>query len=288
MTSDEPIPAATLVVWRRSPGMAARNPGRRALGQHGLRGGRDRLSRRPRRSGGSSARRAARPPGRRGARSPPSAKRSRKPACAVGLDCGRSSRISAGNCSRRCIDGAELRRSAVAHGLQLDLDALTAVRALDAGVQAAAEVRHPVLSGRLRPAGDWHPHPQAGECVAAEWASAVRHCSNGSTGGEASAIFPTKRNLERLAQHGTLGNRAGRRPHSLDRDDHPVGRGDRRRAACPNPGRSRLSGHFASRWPPPSVPDGFLRLAICPGRDSRRNGKGPRQCRGPSSFACRG
>ena len=51
--------------------------------------------------------------------------------------------------------------------------------------------------------GDWRPNPQEGECVAAEWASPAELIDRIDRG-EASAIFPTKRNLERLAQHLSL------------------------------------------------------------------------------------
>ena len=49
------------------------------------------------------------------------------------------------------------------------------------------------------PTGDWRPIPQPGECAAAEWASAAELLARIERG-EASAIFPTRRNLERLAQ----------------------------------------------------------------------------------------
>lgn len=47
--------------------------------------------------------------------------------------------------------------------------------------------------------GEWHPLPQPGECESAEWASATDLLERIETG-EAHAIFPTKRNLERLAR----------------------------------------------------------------------------------------
>jgi len=53
------------------------------------------------------------------------------------------------------------------------------------------------------PPGDWQPNPQPGECVAAEWASPAELLDRIGRG-DASAIFPTKRNLERLAQHSSL------------------------------------------------------------------------------------
>jgi len=66
------------------------------------------------------------------------------------------------------------------------------------------------------PAGDWPPHPQEGECIAAEWASPAELLHRIAEGG-ASAIFPTKRNLERLAQHAKLESAmADARNHSLE------------------------------------------------------------------------
>jgi len=66
------------------------------------------------------------------------------------------------------------------------------------------------------PAGDWHPKPQPGECVAAEWVSPTELLARIARG-EASAIFPTKRNLERLAGHASLSAvLADARAHSLD------------------------------------------------------------------------
>ncbi len=49
------------------------------------------------------------------------------------------------------------------------------------------------------PPGDWPPQPQPGECAAAEWTSAAAMLGR-IAAGEASAIFPTKRNLERIAR----------------------------------------------------------------------------------------
>ena len=51
--------------------------------------------------------------------------------------------------------------------------------------------------------GDWHPHPQPGECESAEWASAIELIER-IDAGTAHAIFPTKRNLERLARFRTI------------------------------------------------------------------------------------
>src|SRR5438270_5053557 len=48
------------------------------------------------------------------------------------------------------------------------------------------------------PAGDWPPHVIAGECAGAYWLSASEALER-EQGGEARLIFPTRRNLERLA-----------------------------------------------------------------------------------------
>ncbi len=48
------------------------------------------------------------------------------------------------------------------------------------------------------PRGEWQPRPQAGECEAALWIAADDVLGR-IRGGEARAIFPTQRNLERLA-----------------------------------------------------------------------------------------
>ena len=53
------------------------------------------------------------------------------------------------------------------------------------------------------PDGDWHPRVIEGECARAEWLSA-RQVLERDTRGEARLIFPTRRNLERLAQHSTF------------------------------------------------------------------------------------
>ena len=57
------------------------------------------------------------------------------------------------------------------------------------------------------PAGHWRPIPQPGECTAAEWASAADLLAR-IEAGSASAIFPTTRNLERLAQFASFADAA--------------------------------------------------------------------------------
>ena len=65
-------------------------------------------------------------------------------------------------------------------------------------------------------AGEWPPRPQAGECQSAEWASAAKLLARIDAGID-HAIFPTKRNLERLARFATIDEaRADAALHSLD------------------------------------------------------------------------
>jgi 8-oxo-dGTP pyrophosphatase MutT (NUDIX family) len=53
------------------------------------------------------------------------------------------------------------------------------------------------------PPGDWQPRVIEGECAHAEWLSA-REVLDREQGGKARLIFPTRRTLERLAQHSTF------------------------------------------------------------------------------------
>jgi 8-oxo-dGTP pyrophosphatase MutT (NUDIX family) len=53
------------------------------------------------------------------------------------------------------------------------------------------------------PEGDWEPRVVAGECAGAAWVSAAEVLEREQRG-EARLIFPTRRTLERLAQHSTF------------------------------------------------------------------------------------
>lgn len=53
------------------------------------------------------------------------------------------------------------------------------------------------------PDGDWEPRVVGGECAAALWLTAAEVLEREQRG-EARLIFPTRRNLERLAQHGSF------------------------------------------------------------------------------------
>lgn len=53
------------------------------------------------------------------------------------------------------------------------------------------------------PAGDWQPRVIPGECSGAFWLTAAEALDR-ETRGDARLIFPTRRNLERLARHSTF------------------------------------------------------------------------------------
>jgi 8-oxo-dGTP pyrophosphatase MutT (NUDIX family) len=113
------------------------------------------------------------------------------------------------------LDGADFGGLLGEHGLEPDPDALTPFARWMPGF------KHPRKFDTLfylapAPTGDWRPNPQPGECEAAEWACPAELLERIDRG-EASAIFPTKRNLERLARHSSLDDVvADARAHSLD------------------------------------------------------------------------
>jgi 8-oxo-dGTP pyrophosphatase MutT (NUDIX family) len=111
--------------------------------------------------------------------------------------------------------GAGLAALLDAHGLELDLDALTPFARWMPAFKQPRKF-DTLFYVAAAPAGNWIPHPQEGECIAAEWASPAALLDR-IAGGEASAIFPTKRNLERLAQHDGFDTiLADARSHSLE------------------------------------------------------------------------
>jgi 8-oxo-dGTP pyrophosphatase MutT (NUDIX family) len=94
---------------------------------------------------------------------------------------------------------AELR---ACHGLALRPDALTPFARWKPAFHQA-RIFDTMFFLAEAPAGDWQPTPQAGECEAVEWLSA-RDVLDRVARGQASAIFPTVRNLERLARFDSL------------------------------------------------------------------------------------
>jgi hypothetical protein len=53
------------------------------------------------------------------------------------------------------------------------------------------------------PEGEWEPRVIEGECAGADWLTAAEVLER-DRNGEARLIFPTRRTLERLAQHGSF------------------------------------------------------------------------------------
>jgi 8-oxo-dGTP pyrophosphatase MutT (NUDIX family) len=89
-----------------------------------------------------------------------------------------------------------------AHGLALDLDALAPFARWKPAFHQA-RIFDTLFFLAEAPAGDWHPHPQPGECEAVLWIGAAELLARIERG-DANAIFPTLRNLERLARFATI------------------------------------------------------------------------------------
>lgn len=113
------------------------------------------------------------------------------------------------------IEGADFAALLESNNLSLDLDALTPFARWMPAFKQPRKFDTLFFLAKAPP-GEWHPRPQEGECVAAEWASPSDLIDRIGTG-RAAAIFPTKRNLERLAQHGDFAAAAAdARGHSLE------------------------------------------------------------------------
>ncbi len=113
------------------------------------------------------------------------------------------------------LSGTDFADLLTAHHLTLDLDALTVfARWMPAFKQARRFDTLFFISSALP--GLWPPHPQPGECQSAEWATAAALLERIAAGSD-HAIFPTKRNLERIARFATIEEaRADAALHSLD------------------------------------------------------------------------
>ena len=111
--------------------------------------------------------------------------------------------------------GSDFERLLAQHGLQLELDLLTPFARWMPAFKQPRKF-DTIFYVAEAPAGDWHPRPQEGECITAEWATPADLLERLASGA-ASAIFPTKRNLERLAQHARFDSLlADARNHSLE------------------------------------------------------------------------
>jgi 8-oxo-dGTP pyrophosphatase MutT (NUDIX family) len=101
------------------------------------------------------------------------------------------------------------------HRLWLDLDRLVPLARWVPKFHAAR--RFDTLFFLARASGpDWEPRIVAGECTSATWISAAEALERDRSG-EARLIFPTRRNLERLAQHDSFeAMRADATAHAID------------------------------------------------------------------------
>jgi 8-oxo-dGTP pyrophosphatase MutT (NUDIX family) len=84
-------------------------------------------------------------------------------------------------------------------GLGLDLDALIAFARWLPNFHVTRRFDTLFFIARAPP-GDWQPSVIAGECSGALWVTAAQ-ALDAERSGDARLIFPTRRNLERLAQH---------------------------------------------------------------------------------------
>ena len=113
------------------------------------------------------------------------------------------------------LGGADFADVLTAHDLELDLDALTAFARW---MPAFKQTRRFDTLFFIAPAlpGSWPPRPQPGECQSAEWVTASALLERIAAGSD-HAIFPTKRNLERIARFATIDDaRADAALYSLD------------------------------------------------------------------------
>ena len=85
------------------------------------------------------------------------------------------------------------------YGLELDPTALTPFARWVPKFHAVRRFDTLFFIARCPP-GDWEPRVIEGECAGAEWVSAAEVLERDRSG-EARLIFPTRRTLERLAQH---------------------------------------------------------------------------------------
>ena len=88
------------------------------------------------------------------------------------------------------------------HGLSLALDSLTPLARWVPKFHATRRFDTLFFVGRA-PDGEWEPSFVPGECSGAFWITAADALER-ERRGEAQLIFPTRRNLERLAQHSSF------------------------------------------------------------------------------------
>jgi 8-oxo-dGTP pyrophosphatase MutT (NUDIX family) len=100
------------------------------------------------------------------------------------------------------LGGAQFGDLLAAHHLTLDLDALSPFARWMPAFKQARRFDTLFFVASALP-GSWSPRPQSGECQSARWATAPDLLERIEAGDE-HAIFPTKRNLERIARFATI------------------------------------------------------------------------------------
>ena len=102
-----------------------------------------------------------------------------------------------------------------AHDLALDLPALTLFARWKPAFHQT-RIFDTLFFLAAAPPGEWNPQPQPGECEAVLWIGAAALLDR-IAAGRATAIFPTIRNLERLAQFASVAEaRADAAAHSIE------------------------------------------------------------------------
>ena len=100
-------------------------------------------------------------------------------------------------------------------GLSLDLDALTPFARWVPRFHAKRRFDTLFFVAQA-PEGDWTPQVITGECTGADWVTAAEILDR-DRAGEVQLIFPTRRTLERLAQHSSFGEiLADARSHAIE------------------------------------------------------------------------
>lgn len=101
------------------------------------------------------------------------------------------------------------------NGLNLEIDALTPLARWVPRFHATRRFDTLFFVARA-PEGDWVPNVAERECKGAHWASAAEVLERDKAG-EVQLIFPTRRTLERLAQHSTFEDiLADARAHAIE------------------------------------------------------------------------
>lgn len=112
------------------------------------------------------------------------------------------------------LNGAELDTLLERHGLQLELDLFVPHARWIPKFHAKRRFDTLFFLSRA-PEGDWIPNVVERECTGAHWVTADEVLRRDRTG-EVQLIFPTRRTLERLAQHATFDDIAA------DARTHPI------------------------------------------------------------------